>query len=185
MRVENFMTRRVGTVTPDTPILVAAKLMLENHISGLPVVDASAHVVGIVAAVKRVRVLIRNRPCRVSGKSGARLDDRHLACPALQRSAGCREVVRQSNRGTRGGPCRNHFGGSGPGADDGFAGVCREVEGAGRVGTEVGSCPRSGANAKVAWQEFRLLLCLSVEGLKDDHFYGTAQVQGGGSRGHS
>ena len=49
MRVEDFMTRRVATVTPETSILAAAKLMLENHISGLPVVDASARVVGIVS----------------------------------------------------------------------------------------------------------------------------------------
>ena len=49
MRIEDFMTRRVVTVTPDMSILAAAKLMLENHISGLPVVDASAHVVGIIS----------------------------------------------------------------------------------------------------------------------------------------
>jgi CBS domain-containing protein len=55
VRVENFMTRRVVTVTPDTPILVAAKLMLENHISGLPVVDASARVVGIISETDLLR----------------------------------------------------------------------------------------------------------------------------------
>src|SRR6516225_7006292 len=49
------MTRRVVTVTPDTPILVAAKLMLENHISGLPVVDASARVVGIISETDLLR----------------------------------------------------------------------------------------------------------------------------------
>jgi CBS domain-containing protein len=49
LRIEDFMTRRVVTVRPDTSILAAAKLMLENHISGLPVVDTSAHVVGIIS----------------------------------------------------------------------------------------------------------------------------------------
>ena len=49
MRVADFMTRRVITVTPDTSILMAAKLMLEHKISGLPVVDAKGHVVGIVS----------------------------------------------------------------------------------------------------------------------------------------
>src|SRR5262245_41245094 len=49
------MTRRVVTVTPDTPILMAAKLMLENHISGLPVVDASACVVGIISETDLLR----------------------------------------------------------------------------------------------------------------------------------
>ena len=55
MRVEDYMTRRVVTVTPDTPILTAAKLMLENHISGLPVVDASARVVGIISETDLLR----------------------------------------------------------------------------------------------------------------------------------
>lgn len=49
MTVGDFMTRRVITVTPDTPILAAAQLMLEHKISGLPVVDAAAHVVEIVS----------------------------------------------------------------------------------------------------------------------------------------
>jgi CBS domain-containing protein len=55
LRVEDFMTRRVVTVTPDTPILAAARLMLENHISGLPVVDVSARVVGILSEVDLLR----------------------------------------------------------------------------------------------------------------------------------
>jgi CBS domain-containing protein len=49
MTVRDFMTRRVVTVAPDAPALVAAKLMLEHTISGLPVVDAEQHVVGIVS----------------------------------------------------------------------------------------------------------------------------------------
>lgn len=49
MRVADFMTRRVVTVTPDTSILAAARLMLEHKISGLPVVDAAGRVVGIVS----------------------------------------------------------------------------------------------------------------------------------------
>jgi len=55
VQIEKFMTRRVVTVTPDTSILDAAKLMLEHHISGLPVVDASTHVVGILSEVDLLR----------------------------------------------------------------------------------------------------------------------------------
>ena len=43
------MTRRVITVAPDASIVEAAKLMLEHKISGLPVIDAAHHVVGIVS----------------------------------------------------------------------------------------------------------------------------------------
>ena len=47
MRVEDFMTRRVVTITPDTTLLAAAKLMLEHRVGGLPVLDASARIIGI------------------------------------------------------------------------------------------------------------------------------------------
>ena len=49
MRVEDFMTRRVLTIAPDATILAAAKLMLEHHVGALPVVDASARIVGIIS----------------------------------------------------------------------------------------------------------------------------------------
>jgi len=48
MRVVDFMTRNVVTVTPDTPVLVAARQMLERKISGLAVVDGAGGVIGIV-----------------------------------------------------------------------------------------------------------------------------------------
>jgi CBS domain-containing protein len=49
MRAHQIMTRSVITVTPDDTILAAAKLMLERHVSGLPVVDAAGRLVGIVS----------------------------------------------------------------------------------------------------------------------------------------
>jgi CBS domain-containing protein len=55
LRVEDFMTRRVVTVTPDTVILAAARLMLDNHVSGLPVIDGSTHVVGVITETDLLR----------------------------------------------------------------------------------------------------------------------------------
>jgi CBS domain-containing protein len=49
MRVADFMTRQVMTVAPDASIVAAAKRMLDNKVSGLPVVDAAGQVVGIVS----------------------------------------------------------------------------------------------------------------------------------------
>lgn len=49
MMVGEFMTRRVITIAPDSSIVEAAKLMLEHKVSGLPVIDAARHVVGIVS----------------------------------------------------------------------------------------------------------------------------------------
>ena len=48
MHAHQIMTRKVVFVTPDTPILEAANLMLRQQISGLPVVDEAGALVGIV-----------------------------------------------------------------------------------------------------------------------------------------
>jgi CBS domain-containing protein len=49
MRAHQIMTRPVITVTPETPIIEAANIMLQRHVSGLPVVDGSGKLVGIVS----------------------------------------------------------------------------------------------------------------------------------------
>jgi CBS domain-containing protein len=42
------MTRQVATIARDAQVLQAVRLMLQNRISGLPVVDQQGHLVGIV-----------------------------------------------------------------------------------------------------------------------------------------
>lgn len=49
MRAYQIMTPRVTTVQTDTPIARAAELMLSKRVSGLPVVDATGRLVGIVS----------------------------------------------------------------------------------------------------------------------------------------
>jgi CBS domain-containing protein len=49
MRAHQIMTRSVVTVAPEASILEAANLMLQRHVSGLPVVDATGKLVGIVS----------------------------------------------------------------------------------------------------------------------------------------
>ena len=49
MKVSDVMTRRVVSVTPEATIRHAIRLMLDNHISGLPVIDDKAKLVGIVS----------------------------------------------------------------------------------------------------------------------------------------
>lgn len=48
MKTSDIMTRQVVTVTPETSIAEAARLMLQHRISGLPVVDAKNAVIGII-----------------------------------------------------------------------------------------------------------------------------------------
>jgi CBS domain-containing protein len=49
MRAHQIMTRNVITIGPDMSIVGAAKLMLDNHLSGLPVLDKGGKLIGIVS----------------------------------------------------------------------------------------------------------------------------------------
>ena len=48
MRAHHIMTRKVITIAPDASIVDAARLMLDNRISGIPVVDLKGQLVGMV-----------------------------------------------------------------------------------------------------------------------------------------
>ena len=48
MKAKDVMTHRVISVEPTATVLHAVRLMLQNRISGLPVVDAGGNLVGIV-----------------------------------------------------------------------------------------------------------------------------------------
>jgi CBS domain-containing protein len=48
MKVRDIMSARVISIAPDAGILRAIRLMLQNHISGLPVIDPSGTLVGVV-----------------------------------------------------------------------------------------------------------------------------------------
>jgi CBS domain-containing protein len=49
MHAHQIMTRSVITVTPEATIVEAANIMLQKHVSGLPVVDAAGKLVGVVS----------------------------------------------------------------------------------------------------------------------------------------
>ena len=49
MRAHQIMTRQVITATVDTPIAQAARTMLSQHISGMPVLDDTGKLVGVVS----------------------------------------------------------------------------------------------------------------------------------------
>lgn len=55
-RVGDIMTTNVITVGPDTPVSQIAKLMSENNIGGVPVVDDGA----IVGVVTELDMIVRN-----------------------------------------------------------------------------------------------------------------------------
>jgi CBS domain-containing protein len=49
LRASEIMTTNILTLTPDTMVENAARTMFENSISGMPVVDAEGHLVGVVS----------------------------------------------------------------------------------------------------------------------------------------
>ena len=55
MKAKDVMTRPVISVEPDTSVQQAAQLMLQRRISGLPVIDKSGRLVGIVSEADFLR----------------------------------------------------------------------------------------------------------------------------------
>jgi CBS domain-containing protein len=49
MKAEDVMTRDVISTDPDATVLQAARLMLQHHISGLPVIDKDGILVGVLS----------------------------------------------------------------------------------------------------------------------------------------
>ncbi len=48
LKVKDIMTKEVISVSPDTEIVQAAKILLEKRINGMPVVDEQKRLVGII-----------------------------------------------------------------------------------------------------------------------------------------
>ncbi|MGZ8310053.1 MAG: CBS domain-containing protein [Rhodoplanes sp.] len=48
MKASDVMSSRVVSIAPEATVLEAIELMLENRISGLPVIDRAGALVGIV-----------------------------------------------------------------------------------------------------------------------------------------
>src|SRR3974390_1281726 len=49
MKAEDVMTRDVISIDPNATVLQAARLMLQHHISGLPVIDGNSNLVGVLS----------------------------------------------------------------------------------------------------------------------------------------
>ncbi len=89
--VRDVMTRSVLSVRADTPLKDVARLLIDNRISGLPVVDDGGRVIGVVSegdllVKEQSRDAIHHRPlARIFGESS---DTRQLLAKAAARTAG-------------------------------------------------------------------------------------------------
>jgi len=59
VKVADYMTRRLVTVSPHTSVVAAMGLMLEHKISGMPVVTDNAQLVGMLSEVDAMRVVVQ------------------------------------------------------------------------------------------------------------------------------
>src|SRR5205814_6108358 len=58
LTISQVMTHNPFTVTPETPLLEAARMMLERKVSGLPVADERKRLIGIITESDIFRMLI-------------------------------------------------------------------------------------------------------------------------------
>jgi acetoin utilization protein AcuB len=58
LKVNSIMTTDVITMSPDDTIIQAAQVMMENKVSGLPVVDQDGRVVGIITESDIFRMVV-------------------------------------------------------------------------------------------------------------------------------
>lgn len=61
LTVEHSMTHDPITISPDTTILDAARLMLDKKISGMPVINDEGHLVGILTESDIFKMLVESR----------------------------------------------------------------------------------------------------------------------------
>ncbi|WP_026369782.1 CBS and ACT domain-containing protein [Kallotenue papyrolyticum] len=91
LRLRDLMTHQVITVTPDMPLEEAARIMADNKIGGLPVVDAQQQLVGIITETDIFRTMVEMLGARRPGlRLTLRVDDHR---GALAQIAG--EITRQ------------------------------------------------------------------------------------------
>lgn len=67
IKISDVMTKKVITITPETPLEDAARIMADNKIGGLPVVDDQGAVVGIITETDVFKTFIEMLGARKPG----------------------------------------------------------------------------------------------------------------------
>jgi acetoin utilization protein AcuB len=75
LTVDHFMTRTVITVRPGLPVAEAARLMLQERISALPVTD-DGRLIGIITETDLLELLVRTMKTSPSSRPGVLLEAR-------------------------------------------------------------------------------------------------------------
>lgn len=59
IKVDDYMTRKLVTFTPATPLFEAMTKMLENRISGAPVVDGDGRLIGVLSEIDFLEAMLK------------------------------------------------------------------------------------------------------------------------------
>ena len=91
LTIRDVMTSAVITVRPETPLKEVARVLIDNGISGVPVVDARGVVLGVVSEAdflvkEQGAAEVRHR--RLAGLLGESTETRHLLDVVAARTAG-------------------------------------------------------------------------------------------------
>jgi CBS domain-containing protein len=100
-RIRDVMNRKVVTVRPDAPLEVAASLMSQHGISGLPVVDGRGKLSGVLSQKDVVRLLHQEAGLSLPGgvfdlvldSSKSRRSDLPATCRAVLQNVPVRRVM--------------------------------------------------------------------------------------------
>jgi CBS domain-containing protein len=60
VKVADYMSRRLITFSPETNVVEAMGTLIDNGISGAPVVDANGHLVGVLSEVDVLAIVIQD-----------------------------------------------------------------------------------------------------------------------------
>lgn len=59
IKVDDYMTRKLVTFTPATPLYEAMTKMLDNRISGAPVVDDDGRLIGVLSEIDFLEAMLK------------------------------------------------------------------------------------------------------------------------------
>lgn len=103
--VAQIMTRQVVTVGETTPVLQAATLMIERKIGGLPVLDASRKLLGIITETDLLKalaaILKRRADANVRATAGRRVQRAERKAAASKTAAPKRPAAGKPKRKAR------------------------------------------------------------------------------------
>jgi CBS-domain-containing membrane protein len=84
MRVADLMQTDVQSIAPDAPIVDLVNTLADTRVSGLPVVDESAHVIGVVSAADVLREAAALSDPKARSRTLARETVRDIMTPNAQ-----------------------------------------------------------------------------------------------------